>query len=246
MARFFIPGTSIRDKRGTLAGAELEHLRRVLRLAPGDRLTVFDDAGWEHEAVIGSLSDSRAEINILRSYRAERESSLDVALALGVTKGEKMDLVVEKVTELGAQTIVPFVSRYTVPKLNDRNFEKRAERWRRIALSATKQCGRTRIPTIAELRDFSELVRQPWTGRLKILCWERETQQTLKQLHATEPSSQTLLLVIGPEGGFSLEEADMAHQHGFRFVQLGRRILRAETAAVTALSIAQFLWGDLA
>ena len=133
MARFFLPKERIQDQRGTIVGEELAHLRKVLRLGPGDRLTVFDDTGREHEAVIRSFSADRGDIDILRSYRPERESSLQITLALGLTKGEKMDFVVEKATELGVQTLVPFISSYTVPKLNDRKIETRTERWQRIS-----------------------------------------------------------------------------------------------------------------
>jgi 16S rRNA (uracil1498-N3)-methyltransferase len=245
MARFFLPRERIQDKRGTIVGEELAHLRRVLRLSPGDRLTVFDDAGWEHEAVIRSCSAEQGDIDILRSFQSERESPLQITLALGLTKGEKMDFVVEKVTELGTQTLVPFVSTYTVPKLNERKIEKRTERWERIAVSAAKQSGRARIPKILPLCEFSELMSQPWTGTLKLLFWEREAQRTLKELHESEPKEEKILLVIGPEGGFSFEEVDAAQKHGFKSVGLGRRILRAETAAITATSLVQFLWGDL-
>jgi 16S rRNA (uracil1498-N3)-methyltransferase len=141
--------------------------------------------------------------------------------------------------------LVVFLSRYTVPKLNERKIEKRTERWQRITVSAAKQSGRARMPKILPLCTFQELVGQPWTGMLKLLFWEREAQQTLKDFHESEPEAGKILLVIGPEGGFSFEEAAAAHKHGFRSVRLGRRILRAETAAIAATSLAQFLWGDL-
>ena len=245
MARFFLPKERIQDQRGTIIGEELAHLRKVLRLEPGDHVTVFDDTGWEHDAVIRSFSADQGDIDILRSSRPERESSLQITLALGLTKGEKMDLVVGKATELGVQTFVPFVSTYTVPKLNDRKIETRSGRWQKIALSAVKQCGRTRVPKILSLCEFRELVRQPWTDTLKLLFWEREGRLTLKQVYEAERDARAILLVIGPEGGFSSIEADEAQHHGFESVQLGRRILRAETAALAALSVVQFLWGDM-
>jgi 16S rRNA (uracil1498-N3)-methyltransferase len=245
MARFFLPKERIQDQRGTIVGEELAHLRKVLRLGPGDRLTVFDDTGWEHEAVIRSFTADRGDIDILRSYRPERESSVKITLALGLTKGEKTDFVVEKATELGVQVLVPFISSYTVPKLNDRKIEARTERWQRIALSAAKQCGRTVVPKILTLCEFRELMSQPWTDTLKLLFWEREGQLTLKQVYETDRDARAILLVIGPEGGFSSEEADKAQQAGFKSVQLGRRILRSETAALAALSVVQFLWGDI-
>src|SRR3989304_159824 len=161
MARFFVPRKSINHQRATVEGPELDHLRKVLRLGPGDSIMVFDDAGWEHEAVIRSLSAQAAEIDLLRSVQAERESPLQLTLAVGLTKGEKMDFVVEKATELGAQAIVPFVSAYTVPKLDQRKIEKRGERWQKIALAAAKQCRRTRIPKIFALSDFEVMANKP-------------------------------------------------------------------------------------
>jgi 16S rRNA (uracil1498-N3)-methyltransferase len=245
MARFFLPRENIQDQRGTIVGAELAHLRKVLRLGPGDHLTVFDNTGWEHDAVIRSFAPDRADIDILRSYQAERESSLQITLALGLTKGEKTDFIIEKATELGVQTIVPFRSSYTVPKLDDRKIEARTERWQRIALSAAKQCGRTVVPRVLGLCEFHQVVRQPPDGTLKLLFWERESQLTLKQVYETERDARVILLVVGPEGGFSAEEADQARRIGFQSVRLGRRILRSETAALAALALIQFLWGDL-
>jgi 16S rRNA (uracil1498-N3)-methyltransferase len=245
MARFFLPKERIQDRRGTVVGDELVHLRKVLRLEPGDRFIVFDDTGWEHEAVVRSFSAHRGDIEILRSYQPERESALQITLAVGLTKGEKMDFVVEKATELGVLNIVPFISTYTVPRLDDRKAQARTERWKKIAVSAAKQSGRTRLPTVCTLCEFQEFVGQPRDDMLKLFFWEREGQQTLKQVHDSQPDARAVLLIIGPEGGFSVEEADVAQRHEFRSVQLGPRILRAETAAVTALSLVQFLWGDL-
>jgi 16S rRNA (uracil1498-N3)-methyltransferase len=245
MVRFFVPKAAIRGNQGFVAGQEFQHLRRVLRLAPGDRITVFDDSGSEHDAVIRSFSSESAAIEIIRSYEAQRESHLDLALAVGLTKGEKMDFVVEKATELGVQTIVPFLSSFAVPKLNERKIAARAERWQKIALSAAKQCGRAQIPKVLPLCEFQELVGQAWPDTLKLCFWEKETEQSLGRLQESRGGVKSVLIVIGPEGGFNAEEAALATEHGFFTVSLGRRILRAETAALTAVSLAQFLWGDL-
>jgi len=115
MARFFVSRKNVQDKRATIVGEELDHLRRVLRLGPGDHVTLFDDAGWEHETVIRFTGPDHGDLEILRSYQTQRESPLYLTLALGLTKGGKMDFVVEKATELGVQAIAPFFSTYTVP-----------------------------------------------------------------------------------------------------------------------------------
>ena len=245
MARFFLPRSKIEGRRGSIVGAELDHLRRVLRLRPGDHVVAFDDSGWEHEAVIRALNDAQGEVEILRSYRAERESPLAVTLAVAVTKGDKMDYVVEKATELGVKNIAPFVSRYTVPKLDDRKAVQRAERWQKIALSAAKQCGRTSLPEVFPLCDYSDLIAERGAAGLKLFFWEKEATQTLKQVHMRVPQTESVFLVIGPEGGFTVEEVKIARAGSYITVHLGPRVLRAETAALTALSLVQYLWGDL-
>jgi 16S rRNA (uracil1498-N3)-methyltransferase len=245
MARFFVPKQNIRDKQGRVVGEELDHLRRVLRLGPGDHITIFDDTGCEHEAVIRSIDAEYGNVEILGNRPAQRESTLTVTLALGLTKGEKMDFVVEKATELGVQFFAPFSSTYTVPKIDEKKIARRTERWRKIALSATKQCGRTRVPEIETLCELREIIKRPWADTLKLFFWEAEARQTLEQVRATVGGIRSVLVVIGAEGGFSKEEAAMAQEQGFHSVQLGPRILRAETAAVTVLALVQFLWGDM-
>lgn len=245
MARFFLPQNQIQNNRGTITGDELEHLKKVLRLRPGDAVTIFDDAGREHEGIIRAYGRGRGEIEIVKSYQAGRESSLEATLALGLTKGEKIDFVVEKATELGVHAIAPFVSAHTVPRLDRGKIDRRRERWQKIALSAAKQSGRTRIPEILPLSDFAALIRKPWSCSLKLLFWEQESRQTLNQIRETPLDPPAVVLFIGPEGGFSTEEASQAIAHGFQPIRLGNRILRAESAAIAVLSIVQFLWGDL-
>lgn len=246
MARFFVRRENLHGTSATLAGQELDHLRRVLRLSAGDVVTLFDDTGREHEAVISRLHADQGELEIRRSYEAGKESPLQLTLALGLTKGEKMDFVVEKATELGVRSILPFTSSFTVPKLDVRKIAHRSERWRKIALSAAKQCGRTQVPEILPLSEFGQMVQDADARQLKLLFWERETARSLRQVHGANPDAPAILIVIGPEGGLSSAEAELALARDFYSVHLGRRILRAETAAVTALSLVQFLWGDLA
>ena len=245
MARFFVLKKDFRGETAKVTGQELEHMRKVLRLRPGDRVTLFDDEGWEHEGTVCSYTERLGKIQILKSYQPGRESSLRVTLAQALGKGEKMDWVVEKATELGVWAIVPFLCERTVPKLDRAEFGKRKERWQRIALGAAKQSGRTRVPEILDLTDFSELARRPWPCALRLLFWEGEAARGLAQLRQETVRLDSLLLVIGPEGGFSADEVEEAKRGGFQSMRLGKRILRTETAAVAALSLAQFLWGDL-
>jgi 16S rRNA (uracil1498-N3)-methyltransferase len=245
MARFFLPREKIQGNRGTIDGQELAHLSKVMRLRAGDPITVFDDFGRQYDAIIDALSVERGELRLLRSYETEQESSLQLTLAVGLTKGEKLDFVVEKATELGAKKIIPFVSSYAVPKLDAQKINQRTARWQKIALSAAKQCGRTQLPEILPLWDYQKLISQPWPETLKLIFWEKETHQSLQDVRERYGDAKSVLLAIGPEGGFTVAEAEEGKLNGFETVQIGRRILRAETAALTALALAQFLWGDL-
>jgi 16S rRNA (uracil1498-N3)-methyltransferase len=245
MARFFLSKEKIHGGRGVIDGQELAHLRRVLRLRAGDSVTVFDDSGWEHDALIDSLTPAQGELKILRSYETKRESVLPITLAVGLTKGEKIDFVVEKATELGVQTIIPFTSNFAVPKLDAEKISKRTARWQKIAISAAKQCGRARVPEILPLRDYPWLVSQPWPQSLKLIFWEQESDQSLHQVYENHHEAKAVLVAVGPEGGFTADEAEAARSQGFEPVQIGKRILRAETAAIAALALVQFLWGDL-
>lgn len=245
MARFSIGRESVQNGAVTLRGEELRHMKKVLRLRPGDRVTLFDDRGWEHAGVIRSYDTDEGKIEVLESYEPGRESFLEITLGQSLGKGNKLDWVIEKATELGVRTIVPFSSRYTVPKFGPSKIEGRERRWRKIALSAAKQSGRTRIPQISDLGTFEDLVRQPDSYDLKLIFWERAESQTLSPLKEQQAHIRSILLMIGPEGGFAHEEVALALSHGFQPVSLGKRILRTETAALVVLSVVQFLWGDL-
>ena len=247
MHRFFVPRENISgENRAAVRGQELAHMRKVLRLRPGASIVLFDDRGCEHEAVIRRFVADHAEIEIIGSRQAGRESRLHLTLGLGLVKGEKADFVVEKATELGVQTIVPFASSFSVPKLDEKKILTRTERWQKIALNAVKQCGRTRVPEILPVCDFPTFIGGQNAEALKLLFWEHERQQSLLEVQRENPRVDAIVVGVGPEGGFAAEEAALARAHGFLTVHLGRRILRAETAAVAALSLVQFLWGDLA
>jgi 16S rRNA (uracil1498-N3)-methyltransferase len=235
----------MQGQKGFLEGEELEHMRRVLRLRPGDHVTLFDDEGNEHEAVIRSYTAAAGELEVVKSYRPNRESHLEITLAQALGKGDKMDWIVEKATELGVGEIIPFLSSYTVPRPDAKRAEQRRERWKKIALSAAKQSGRTRVPEIREFTDFATLAQKSWPCDLKLLFWERESVQGLAELRKEKVHLGSLLLVVGPEGGFSPQEASQAARQRFHSVRLGGRILRTETAALAAVSLAQFLWGDM-
>ena len=216
-----------------IAGAELRHLR-TLRLGPGDDLIVFDERGGEHRVVLAQVGTQEAEAEIVDSSTPERESPLDLVLAPALLKGTKMDLVIEKATELGVRRVAPVVTRYTIGRRGH------AERWRRIALAAAKQSGRTAIPTVDDPVSLADLLASPWPG-LRLLAWEDEHAATLTSLPA---AAAAVVVLIGPEGGFHADEVAAARGAGFATVKLAGRVLRAETASIVAAAFCQQRWGD--
>jgi 16S rRNA (uracil1498-N3)-methyltransferase len=231
--RLFVSSGAVSGGRVRVTGAELRHLR-TLRLGPGDGLIVFDERGREHRVVLEQVGARAAEGEIVGTSEARRESPLDLVLAPALLKGTKMDLVVEKATELGVRRVAPVVSRYTIGQRGH------VERWRRIALAAAKQSGRTTIPTVDDPAPLADVLQAPWPG-LRLLAWEDEHAATLTALPA---AATAVVVLIGPEGGFHADEVTAARAAGFTTVKLAGRVLRAETAAIAATALCQHRWGD--
>ncbi len=242
MPRFFVPARDVVDGKARLQGGEFRHLQRVLRLREGDAVTLFDDAGIEHQGVIASLSPRIATVRIVSSAAPARESPLAVTLYQGLPKGRKMDLIVEKATELGVTAIVPFVSAFGTMTVGAASGKR--ERWERIALAAAKQSGRTTIPTIGTVLTFLEVVTAAAGHERGLLFFEEAGTMTLPA-GGDGPAPKSAAVVIGPEGGFSPDEATRALNAGLLVCGLGPRVLRTETAALVALALVQARWGDL-
>jgi 16S rRNA (uracil1498-N3)-methyltransferase len=232
--RLFVPRAQREETTVRITGGELRHLR-TLRLGRGDRLLVFDEAGEEHEVRLERVGGHAAEAIVLASRRPARECPLELTLAPALLKGTKMDLVVEKATELGVRRIVPLVSRHAI------GASVRLARWRRVALAAAKQSGRTQVPEIEPPAALGALVRHPWPG-LRLLAWEGERERPLVALPAV---ASAVVVAVGPEGGFADEEVAEARAHGFVTLTLAPRVLRAETAAIIATALCLHRWGDL-
>lgn len=242
MPRFFVPASDISAGQATLRGTEFRHLQRVLRLREGDEVTLFDDQGGEHAGLIASLSPRVAVVRVTSSSAPARESPLAITLCQAIPKGRKMDLVIEKATELGVRAVVPFTSAFS---LGASPAGSKRERWQRIALAAAKQSGRTSVPTIAAPRTFQEALVGAADDNLKLLFFESEAMSLFADVSDPPEATTSAALVVGGEGGFSREEIALAREAGFLVVGLGPRILRAETAALIAVALVQARWGDL-
>ena len=238
--RFFAPPSAFNFSKRTivLAADEARHLREVLRLKPGDEVSVFDGEGKEFRARVAQAQRDFAELELEDQIEPARpESPLRITLAVALLKGEKFDLVVQKTTELGVTKIVPLITRYADIKLRDESdASKRVARWQRIALEAAKQSGRALVPEV-KLPEQLQSVLRPSNPCL--LFSEKEGHGI------TRIETDQITAIIGSEGGWSDEELDEARAAGAQIVTLGGRILRAETAAITAAALLQHRFGDL-
>ncbi len=230
----------MRDRDLLLDGERLRHLRTVLRLEPGDEFSATDGAGTEYRARVEHLGRDQGRALVLERTEPRRESMLDMVLAQALPKGDRFALVLEKAVELGVRGIVPILSRRTVPA----GGAAAAARWRRVVESAVAQSGRTRLPLLHPPCSFEELVGDPDPPALRILLWEHATEG-LREVVEGRAAPRSLLVAVGPEGGWTDEEVHMARQAGFTAVRFGPRILRSETAGIAALAVLQSRWGDL-
>jgi 16S rRNA (uracil1498-N3)-methyltransferase len=219
----------------TLAGDEGRHAR-VRRLNPGEAVALFDEAGHSCVAEVTAISRDGIVARVTAVHPPNAgESRLDLTLAVGLLKADKLDWVIEKATELGVNRIQPFASTNTLAQPS----AARQTRWQQIARSAAKQSGRSRVPIVAAPCDLAAVLHTPAT---RLLLAEHGATEALSAVQLLSPP---LLLIVGAEGGFTTGELDAARATRARLVTLGPRILRAETAAITAVAVCQSRWGDL-
>ncbi|MCH8944436.1 MAG: 16S rRNA (uracil(1498)-N(3))-methyltransferase [Proteobacteria bacterium] len=240
--RLFVSSALINDTEIELDGDQARYLSRALRARVGDRLNLFDGNGAEWTAAILQISKNTVTLRIDDSHEAGTESPLRVHLVQGISRGERMDFVVQKATELGVKRITPVLTEYSMVKLDGSRAEKRRDHWQRIATSASEQSGRVRLPLID-----TPIPLKNWLGDKPQRI---DTELILKPgaaatLPSLRPPETKICVLVGPEGGFSDSEYEDAEISGFKAVSLGPRVLRTETAAIATLAMLQSLWGDL-
>lgn len=226
--RFYITSNAISDGVVTITGDEHNHLSKVLRFKVGYKLIVCDNSGLDYYCTVNKITANNTICTVDEVVTNETEHKTNLILLFGVIKPEKFEIGIQKAVELGANAIIPFVSTNT----DTRNV--RLDRLNRIALEACKQCGRAKIPTISEPLPFDKALEM--AKGLKIIAYEKEKNNTLKSVLANVSNYSDVSLVIGSEGGFVPEEVQNAVDNGFVSVTLGKRILRAETAAIAGLA----------
>lgn len=227
-----------------ITGSDAHHLMHVMRAKAGQEVIVVDDNGKVARMEMTDFCETSVTLRLVEMLAADTESPLEIVLVQALLKADKMDLVVQKAVELGATKVVPLVTANCVVRYDDKKAAAKCVRWQKIADEAAKQCGRTALLKIAEITTLKELLMRLAQEQTIIFCYENESTQSIKTV-LKENMANKILLVIGPEGGFSLDEAESLINAGAKSVTLGKRILRAETAAVAAITIAQYENGDL-
>ena len=220
-----------------LPEAQAHYIGRVLRMAPGDAVQLFDGSGQEYQGVLVEVGKKLVRVELHQQLTGLPESRLRIHLGQGLSRGERMDWAIQKAVELGVAEITPIISERCEVRLKDERADKRLVHWRQIAVSACEQCGRSVIPLI-----------HPPAPLAQWLAVEAQLKLVLHPVAdplAGHQHPESLAFLIGPEGGLSDVEVEQARSAGFQPARLGPRVLRTETAPVVALSVAQQLWGDL-
>ena len=246
MRHFYVDPAAVTKPLVILKGSEAHHIKNVLRLKPHDRIKLIDGTGNEYEAVIKTLDAEKVEIEIRHEFQLPVTAGARILVAQAFLKEKKMDDLVRKLSELGIAGWIPFFSHRSVPKPDKNRLVGRTDRWKRIAAQAVKQCRRRDMLRIYEALSFKEVLQFSQACDLKIVFWENETAPLNRDLGSKgQVPSKKIMLMLGPEGGFTEQEIEMVRQSGFAVAGLGPRILRAETATLAACTLIQYLYGDM-
>jgi len=243
-ARLYVPGELAPGRACALPPVQAHHALAVLRLKSGDAVTLFNGDGAEYDAVIESAAKRAMTVQVGERRPAARESRLEIRLGQALSSGERMDYTIQKAVELGVASIQPLAAARSVVRLEAERAARRVAHWQSVVVAACEQCGRNRIPPVAPVVALDRWLAQTdahEAAGLRVLL-SPGAEARLRDLPA--PSGAVVLLA-GPEGGFTRDEEARARASGFTPVRLGPRVLRTETAAVAALAAMQALWGDL-
>lgn len=243
--RFLIPSQSLDGSTSIVAGDIFHHMVKVLRLKKGAKVVLADGHGNSRPGIIDGIESESATIRFLQEALApEPATSPAITIYQGLPKGDKIELIVQKATELGASAIIPFMAERSVKKIQPGRVNELVNRWQRISMEAARQSGCCVVPRIRIAGSLSEALRDSH-HELKLLLWEEERTVHLKQILDPLAAPGDVAVIIGPEGGITTNEAAEAARCEFTPVSLGKRILRTESASLVILSILQYHWGDI-
>lgn len=241
MQHFFVTPDQVKEKEIWIEGSDVNHIRNVLRMKPGEKLEISDGNNRKYLCAVTEMDTDAVRTEIIEEYESDTELPSRIYLFQGLPKSDKMDLIVQKAVELGAYEVIPVEMKRSVVRLDEKKAAKKTDRWNEIAKSAAKQAGRGLIPEVKRVMKYKEALAYARELDVVLLPYElasgmEGTKQVIDQIKA----GQSVGIFIGPEGGFETEEVEQGTAAGAKTVTLGRRILRTETAGLAVLSILMY------
>lgn len=242
--RFIIENPPAITSGITIEGAQANHIRNVLRMKPGSEIILSDGAGAEYRSEIKSFNGNKVIIEIIEKKEPDNRKRTSVSIALGFLKENKIDDLIRPLTELGTDRIIPFISGRSISRPDFEKIKRKTERWNKIAGESIKQCRRLSVPEILCLNSLEEVIDESETYNKKIIFYEKSEGKSLFSEYAdkTTEKPRKVIILIGPEGGFSRQEFETAVERGFESYSLSNGILRAETAVISSAAIVQYLF----
>lgn len=246
MHKFFVPIDNFYNEKVIIEGDDVKHIYKVLRLEEGQEILINDLHGKEYKCKLIDVNKKEVTANIIEEVSISKESPIEISLFQGLPKSAKMDLIVQKNTELGVSHITPIITKRVIVKTELKEYKK-LDRWNRIALEACKQCKRSLIPTIEEPLEFDDLLAKLNEFDLVLVPYENAENHGIKYVmnNIDIKCVRSVAIIIGPEGGFEEDEIELLRENGSYVITLGPRILRTETAGFTAVSLISYELGDL-
>lgn len=241
MQRFFVTPSQVKGDRIYIEGSDVNHMKNVLRMRPGEELMVSDGNNLQYLCRVAEYAEGQAVLSVERQETVDTELPSRIYLFQGLPKQDKMELIVQKAVELGACGIIPVETRRSVVRLDEKKKSKKVQRWQQIAESAAKQAGRGYIPRIEPVLSYEEALKRAEELDVRLIPYElaEGMEGTRRIVEAIKPG-QSVGILIGPEGGFEKNEVEAAKEAGFSPVTLGKRILRTETAGLAVLSVLMY------
>lgn len=239
MSRFYAPPENVRGDAIYIDGSEAKHILDVMRMGLNDAVVVFDGTGREYKGFIKEIKKGSLTVGIIETKTPRNEVSPAITLAQAIPKKQKMEYIVEKATELGVDTIIPLVTERGVVRPEKRKTDERVERWRRVAVGSSKQCGRPRVPDIKKIENFYDIINGVDQYDLSLIaCLSDDTVPLKEALSGFERGK--IIVFIGPEGDFTPDEIKAARNTSSKFVSLGPRVLKSDTAGLYLLSVLNY------
>ena len=246
MRRFFIEPDQLDSAGAVIEGTDAHHIRTVLRSKPGDEIFLFDGRGTDYRSRILEVTTHGIYLQVLDQFPSAAESPIHITIGQALIRTQKMDRFVRQFTELGGKTFVPFWTKRSTVKPDADRCQRKRHRWEKIAAESLKQCGRSRVPDIQPVRSFQDMLSCCGNHDLHLIFHNNRDACPLAYPAENRKSPRRILALVGPEGGFTAEEVDLAKEKGFTVCHMGPRLLKSDTAGVAALTLIQHRFGDLA